>query len=64
MESSMLPDKYGIRDIGRDPLIRMGEDNQTPDADGDFQNAPIFKFNDGELKFNTNFVQQQEHGQA
>lgn len=28
----------------------------NPDADGDFSNAPIFNFNDGKVKFNTNWV--------
>jgi len=32
----------------------MGEDN-TPDADGDFSNAPILNFNDDRLKFDTNW---------
>lgn len=30
--------------------------NNYPEADGDFSNAPYFNFNDGKLKFNTNFV--------
>ena len=29
---------------------------ENPDADGQFDNAPIFNFNDGQLKFNTNWV--------
>jgi len=29
---------------------------QFPDADGQFENAPYFNFNDGKLKFNTNWV--------
>jgi len=29
---------------------------QYPDADGQFNNAPIFNFNDGEVKFNTNWA--------
>ncbi|OHA08288.1 MAG: hypothetical protein A3A44_02380 [Candidatus Sungbacteria bacterium RIFCSPLOWO2_01_FULL_60_25] len=33
----------------------MGKGNY-PDADGDFSNAPYFNFNDGQLKFNTNWV--------
>ena len=32
----------------------MGEGN-IPDADGDFSNAPIFNFNDGKVKFDTNW---------
>jgi hypothetical protein len=32
----------------------MDEDN-NPDADGDFSNAPIFNFNDGKVKFNANW---------
>lgn len=27
-----------------------------PDADGDFSNAPIFNFNDGQVKFDDNWV--------
>jgi hypothetical protein len=27
-----------------------------PDADGRFDNAPIFNFNDGKVKFNANWV--------
>jgi len=34
---------------------RTGEGN-TPDADGDFSNAPVFNFNDDRLKFDTNRV--------
>src|SRR3989344_2242686 len=34
----------------------MGGRGQYPDADGKFVNAPIFNFNDGKLKFNTNWV--------
>jgi len=33
----------------------MGEGN-NPNADGDFDNAPIFNFNDDNVKFNTNWV--------
>jgi hypothetical protein len=29
---------------------------QFPDADGDFNKAPYFNFNDGRLKFDTNYV--------
>jgi hypothetical protein len=29
---------------------------QYPDGDGQFVNAPYFNFNDGDLKFNTNWV--------
>jgi hypothetical protein len=36
-------------------LLRMGRSN-IPKADGQFSNAPIFNFNDGKLKFNTNDV--------
>jgi len=32
----------------------MSEGNY-PDADGDFSNAPYFNFNDGEVKFDTNW---------
>ncbi len=35
--------------------VRMGGREQYPDADGKFVNAPIFNFNDGKLKFNTNW---------
>jgi len=34
----------------------MDESNNSPDADGQFNNAPIFNFNDDKVKFNTNFV--------
>lgn len=34
---------------------RMGE-GKIPDADGQFENAPYFDFNDGQLKFDTNWV--------
>ncbi len=34
---------------------RMDKDN-SPDADGDFSNAPNFNWNDGKLKFDTNWV--------
>lgn len=27
-----------------------------PDADGNFSNAPYFNFNDGKVKFDTNYV--------
>ncbi len=30
--------------------------NNNPDADGDFNNAPYFNFNDDQVKFNTNLV--------
>lgn len=33
----------------------MGKDNY-PDADGDFNKAPYFNFNDGQVKFDTNDV--------
>lgn len=33
----------------------MGGGN-IPDADGKFSKAPYFNFNDGQLKFNTNWV--------
>ena len=33
----------------------MGGGN-NPEADGQFPNAPIFNFNDGDLKFDTNDV--------
>jgi hypothetical protein len=36
--------------------VATGELKQLPDADGDFPNAPIFNFNDGQVKFNTNWV--------
>ena len=38
------------------PVPRMDKDN-TPDADGDFSNAPIFNFNfnDGKVKFNAHW---------
>ena len=29
---------------------------QYPDADGQWNKAPIFNFNDGKVKFNTNWV--------
>lgn len=32
------------------------DEGNNPDADGDFSNAPIFNFNDGKVKFDTNFV--------
>jgi hypothetical protein len=32
------------------------ESSKTPDADGAFSKAPIFNFNDGKLKFDTNDV--------
>ncbi len=32
----------------------MGEGN-IPDADGQFENAPYVNFNDGQLKFDTNW---------
>lgn len=35
-------------------MTRIGKDNY-PDADGQFENAPIFNFNDGKLEFNTNW---------
>lgn len=28
----------------------------SPDADGQFSYAPIFNFNNGQLKFNTNWI--------
>ncbi len=33
----------------------MGK-GKIPDADGQFENAPYFNFNDGKLKFDTNWV--------
>jgi len=30
--------------------------SNDPDADGDFNNAPYFNFNDDKVKFNTNYV--------
>jgi hypothetical protein len=30
--------------------------NNKPDADGDFNDAPYFNFNDDKVKFNTNWV--------
>lgn len=33
----------------------MGKGNY-PDADGQFDNAPNFNFNDGKVKFDTNWV--------
>jgi len=32
------------------------DEGNIPDADGTFPNAPIFNFNDGKVKFDTNFV--------
>jgi hypothetical protein len=36
-------------------VTRMDKGN-TPDADGDFSNAPYFNWNDGKLKFDTNWT--------
>ena len=40
------------------PLLSGGMDGQrqNPDADGSFDNAPIFNFNDGKVKFDNNYV--------
>ena len=37
------------------PVTRTGEDTY-PDVDGDFNKAPYFNFNDGKLKFDTNWI--------
>lgn len=34
----------------------MDRSNKAPEADGDFYNAPYFNFNDENLKFNTNDI--------
>lgn len=36
------------------PVIRKDKGN-NPDADGQFDNAPYFNFNDGKVKFSTNW---------
>lgn len=36
--------------------MKWTDGNNYPDADGDFSNAPIFNFNDGKVKFNTNWT--------
>ena len=36
-------------------MTRTGKGNY-PDADGQFDNAPNFNFNDGRVKFDTNWV--------
>ena len=35
-------------------LLAYGQQETLPDADGQFVNAPYFYFHDGQLKFNTN----------
>ena len=32
------------------------DESKYSDADGDFSNAPYFNFNDGKLKFDTNWI--------
>ena len=39
----------------RIPVTRIDR-GDNPDADGQFDNAPYFNFNDGKVKFNTNWV--------
>jgi len=34
----------------------MNGSNKAPKADGDFSNAPYWNFNDGKLKFNSNWI--------
>lgn len=36
--------------------VEMEEQRQFPDADGSFDNAPIFNFNDGKVKFDNGNV--------
>jgi len=35
--------------------VTRTDENNIPDADGDFSNAPYFNFNDGKVKFDTNY---------
>ena len=38
------------------PLVTGTGKSKIPDADGQFVNAPIFNWNDGELHFNSNWT--------
>ena len=37
-------------------LVPQMDRDKTPDSDVRFDHAPYFKFNDGKVKFDTNFV--------
>jgi len=36
--------------------VTRTDKSKIPDADGDFSKSPYFKFNDGKVKFDTNWV--------
>ena len=45
-----------MRSIAASSSGDMGGRRQCPDADGRFNKAPYFNFNDGQVKFDTNDV--------
>ena len=48
--------KYSLKSSPEDKgAVPMDGRRQFPDADGQFENAPYFNFNDGKVKFDTNW---------